>query len=171
LLKPTLIYLIDDISETRESWPEFGKVEVVDVPHEMKTYHQHGMGVWTQADAVVSLPEGSEQALEMVLNEAFYPDTLAVTVRRRPGLWVSWWNRLNDVTSRGVGIAEHTRHGVLEVIALRHFTDARASLDKCAELVRGEGIQPSPEAMRTEMALTRAIEILQATGFRTPRSR
>jgi hypothetical protein len=171
LLKPTLVFLFEDPAEPRTSWPEFAKVEAIDVPAEIGPYRHHGMAIWCHENTVVSLPEGSEHALEMVLNEACYPETLAVSVRRRPGLWVDWWNRLNDVVRRGVGIAEHIRHEVLEVIALRHFKDAMRSLENCADLVRGEGIDPSPEAMRTEKALSRAIDSLRASGFRAPRNR
>jgi hypothetical protein len=175
LLKPPLVFLhvamlIDDPVVT---WPELGKVEEIDAEEVMKTYDVLGMPAWSnQVPSVVSLREGDEPSLYLLESEMTRHDALCISVRRRPGLYVGWWSRLEAAAKEcGVGIAEHNRHDVLEVVALRLFKDGLRMLDDCVDLVRGVGIDPSPEAMRTEMALTKALQVLHASGFRAPRKR
>lgn len=83
---------------------------------------------------------------------------------------VGWWARLEDAAKRhGIELAEHERHHVVSTVAYRLFKDGFRAISDCADLVRGEGVDPSPEAMRTEKALSRAIEVLRSTGFSAPR--
>lgn len=49
------------------------------------------------------------------------------------------------------------------------YEDALRKLSFAAGILRGPCIDPSPEAMRTEMAITRAIESLKAAGFSAPK--
>lgn len=170
MLKPTLVYLFDGAeTEAIKIWPEIGQVVEIDARAEAETYD--GIPVWGHENTVVSIPEGSEPALKLVLAEVYGHDTWTVSVRRRTGLHVSWWARLGELATRDVILSDHTRHDVVEAIALRKFHDGLRALEDSAELVRGEGIDPSPEAMRTEKALSRAIEALRATGFRAPKNR
>ena len=162
--------LVDDPVVT---WPELGKVHVLDAEEAMKTYESHGMAVAVvHGPCVVSLPEGSEHSLHILEREMSWEDVLCISVRRVPGLHVGWWSRLEYLAKeRGIAIVEHHRHDINEAVALRQFTTALRALEDAADLVRSEGIETSNEAMRTEKALTRAIETLKGTGFRTPRKR
>ncbi len=155
------------------SWPELGQVNVIDAEEVMKTYDVLGMPAWSnQVASVVSIPEGSEHALYLLEGEATHHDVLCISVRRNPGLHHGWWGRLELLAKeREVRIVEHIRHDVLEAIAFRQFTAGLRALEDAADLVRSEGIETSNEAMRTEKALTKAIETLRATGFRAPRKR
>jgi hypothetical protein len=177
LLKPRLIHLhtamlIDDPVVT---WPELGPTEIVDAEEELKTYELHGLGVLGLANGpcVVSIPEGSDHALYLLEQELFgNSDVLCISIRRGQGLHVSWWARLEALANENkVCLADHRRHEVLSTVAYRLFKDGLRMIEDCADLVRGEGVDPSPEAMRTEKALTKAIESLHATGFRAPKTR
>lgn len=53
--------------------------------------------------------------------------------------------------------------------ASRKFYLALESLEQCAETLRGDQVCASDEAMRTEKAVTRAIEILSTSGFKVQR--
>ena len=178
-MKPTLVYMYDSLSDVPDQfWPELGGITPVDsemeyklrdpeAPPEMWRGSVYGLG-----EVVISLEEGSELSLRLLEDEGLTARVLCLSVRRRPGLWVGWWQRLESLAKlHGVGIAEHTRHDVLEVLAFRRFRDGLRALESCADLLRGEGVDPSSEAMKTEMALTRAIEALRATGFRAPKKR
>lgn len=175
MLRPTLIHLhvamlIDD---PIVSWPEMGATTEIDAEEELKVYEELGAVHWSaRGPQVVSLPEGSEHALRLLEGEAWRQDILCISVRRAPGTHRSWWLRLEDIAAAiGVTIVEHNRHDVNEAIALRQFTTALRALEDAADIVRSPGIEPSNEAMRTEKALTRAIETLKGTGFRAPRKR
>jgi hypothetical protein len=162
--------LIDDPVVT---WPELGAVNALDAEEEMKTYEAHGMPVWVcngDGPYVVSLPEGSEVCMQMLEGEISHDDVLCVSVRPVPGVHRGWWDYLEHVTKKhDVAVVDHDRHDVLEAIAFRRFTDGLRSLEDAVDLVRSQGIRTSNEAMRTEKALTKAIELLRATGFRAPR--
>lgn len=165
--------MFEDPTETTVSWPEIADVERLDLPKEFVAYKSHGMPILARGDLiVVSVPEGSEEGLQIVQTEAYDHYVGCVAVRRRSGqLHVSWWARLEAaMRDRGIGVCRHDRHDVLEVLAHREFFIGLRALEDCVELVRGEGIQSSPEAMRSEKALTRAIEVLRSTGFRAPRN-
>lgn len=172
MLKPTLVSLFEDPTDTVTLWPEFRGITAIDVGLAITDYRQHGMPIWCHEDVVVSLPEGSEHALEILLGEMTRDDVLCISVRRRPGMYVGWWTRLETAArSKGIYLAEHRRHEVVSTVAYRLFRDGLRLIEDCADLVRGEGVDPSPEAMRTEKALTKAVEALNATGFTTPRTR
>lgn len=174
-MKPPLVFLhvsmlVDDPVVT---WPELGRVHVVDAEEELKTYDSHGMAVAiVHGPCVVSLPEGSEHALKILDKELSRHDVLCVSVRREPGMWMGWLGYLEYICKeRGVIVVEHNRHDVIEAVAERLFRDALRMLEDSAGMVRSEAIEASEPAMRTEKALSKAIEVLNATGFRTPRAR
>lgn len=163
--------LVDDPIVT---WPELGQVRTVDAEEELKTYDSHGMPVMDLASGpcVVSLPEGSEHALYLLGEELSWSDVVCISVRRAPGMNLGWWGRLEDrAKQEGIRVAEHNRHDVNEVVALHLFEEGLKALGDCHDLFQGAGIDPSPEAMRTEQVLARAVAALRATGFRAPRSR
>lgn len=175
MLRPPLVFmhvsmLIDDPVIT---WPELGAVHVLDAEEEMKLYEGHGMAIMVNhGPCVVSLPEGSEHSLHILDAELTHHDFLCISVRRVPGMHVGWWKYLEYIAKeKNVAIVEHNRHDINEAIAFRQFTVALRALEDSADLVRSEGIETSVEAMRTEKALTKAIETLKGTGFRTPRKR
>lgn len=49
------------------------------------------------------------------------------------------------------------------------FWQGLDSLVRSVEILRGPAVPASPEAMRTEQALSRAIDVLRDTGFRVRR--
>lgn len=160
--------LIDD---PVTSWPELGKVEVVDAEEVCKTYDVLGMPAWNCGiPSVISIPEGSEHALHLLEGEINHDDVLCISVRRTPGVHRSWWLRLEDLARENrVMIVDHNRYDVLEAIACRLFLDGLRAIEDSADILRSEGITASPEAMQTEMSLTRAIQTLKATGFKLRR--
>ncbi len=173
-MKPTLVYLFDKPpTEAVKIWPEFSDVHMLDLAETLRDYDQHGMPVLCVADQVViSVPEGSEGALKILKDEAHENYVLCVAVRQTPGVGTWWINRLAEILSpKGILVATHDRHDICEVMALREFRQGIIALDRCAELLRSEGIDASNEAMRSEKAVTKAIETLRATGCRAPRKR
>ncbi len=161
-------------TEAIKIWPEFSDIHMLDIPKEYRDYQQHGMPILAVDDlVVVSIPEGSEDGLKILIDEVHDNYVACVSVRPNPGAWVDWWARLGqNVTSlRGVSVAWHNRHDVLECMGLRQYRIGVIALDRCAEYLRSEGIEASTEAMRSEKAVTKAIETLRATGFRAPRKR
>lgn len=152
------------------SWPEIGNIRTVDAEEELKLYEMRTGNVWCyDGPLIVSLPEGDEHCMEILEPELNRDKILCISVRRVPGLHTGWWSYLEFLAKKaGIGVVSHSRHEVNEMVAQRLFSDALRALDDCADLVRGEGIDASAEAMRTEKALTRAIEALRSTGFRAP---
>jgi predicted metal-dependent hydrolase len=61
------------------------------------------------------------------------------------------------------------KHDVAEAAAHKSFYEAVRLLQETAKFLRGSDIQASVEAMKTEKAVTKAIELLKATGFQAPR--
>lgn len=53
--------------------------------------------------------------------------------------------------------------------AFEHYREGLRRLFAAVELLRGPYVDASPEAMRTEQALTRAIDVLRTQGFGAPR--
>ena len=53
--------------------------------------------------------------------------------------------------------------------AERLFWEGLESLTRSVGILRGLDVPASPGAMRTEQALTRAIDVLRDTGFRAGR--
>lgn len=173
-MKPTLVYLFEKPpTEAVTIWPEFSDVYMLDLPETFRDYEQHGMPVLCVAERiVVSVPEGSESALKILKDEAHDNCVICVSVRSTPGTGTHWINRLAEILSqKGILTASHDRHDICEVMALREFRNGIIALDRCAELLRSTGIDASNEAMRSEKAVTRAIETLRATGCRAPRKR
>lgn len=175
MLRPPLVFMHVEmlVDDPVISFPELGQVHELDAEEEMKLYESHGMAIAVvHGPCVVSLPEGSEHSLHILDREISRSDVLCISVRRVPGTHRSWWLRLEDLAKEhGVTVVEHNRHDINEAVAYRQFTTALRALEDAADLVRSEGIETSNEAMRTEKALTRAIETLKGTGFRTPRKR
>ena len=174
MLKPTLVYLYDEPpTDAVKIWPEVNDIHMLDLRREIVEYDRHGMPIMSVADlVVVCIPEGSDGALHILEGELPDNYVACVSVRKSPGTWPAWWVRLDALTrSRRVLATMHDRHDVCEVLALRNFNLALRHLDDCVDLVRGDGIEATPEAMRTEKALSKAIELLKATGFRAPRRR
>ncbi len=171
-MKPTLIYLFDEPpTEAVKIWPEFSDVHMIDIKEQWESEMPLISGRRLSA---ISIPEGSEKALHIVSHEVYDSHhVVCITVRPEPGAWPDWWTRLgqNIASMRGISVAWHTRHEVCEVMGLREYKIAVMALDRCAELLRSEGVDTSPEAMRTEKALSKAIETLRSTGFRAPRNR
>jgi hypothetical protein len=50
--------------------------------------------------------------------------------------------------------------------AERLFWSGLADLERSVALLRGPAVPASPGTMRTEQALTRAVDVLRVTGFR-----
>lgn len=173
-MKPTLVYLFEKPpTETVTIWPEFSDVRMLDLAETLRDYDAHGMPVLAVADQiVVSVPEGSEGALKILKDEAYENYVLCVIVRSTPGVGTWWINRLAEIVSpKGILVATNDRHDVCTVLALREFRAGIIALDRCAELLRSDGIDASSEAMKSEKAVTKAIETLRATGCRTSRKR
>lgn len=168
-----MVFMYVSYDDRAVSWPELGKVEEVDAEEVMKTYEELGMPAWNSGTpSVVSLPEGSEHALHLLGGEINREDVLCISVRATQGENRSWWLRLEDMAKEhNILVVDHNRHDVLEAIAFRLFTDGLRAIEDSADILRGEGIDTSNEAMRTEMALTRAIQTLKASGFRAPRKK
>jgi hypothetical protein len=173
-LKPTLVYLFEKPpTETVTIWPEFSDVHMMDLTETLRDYDEHGMPVLSVAEhIVVSVPEGSMGALKILKDEAYENYVLCVSVRPTPGVGTHWINSLAEILSpKGILVAKHDRHDICEVMALREFRAGIIALDRCAELLRSTGIDASSEAMKSEKAVTKAIETLRATGCRAPRKR
>jgi hypothetical protein len=64
---------------------------------------------------------------------------------------------------------ERDDHFAASASAEALFVEGLELLRRCAAILRSPSIDPSPAAMRTEMALTRAIEALSSTGFCAPK--
>lgn len=173
-MKPTLVYLHDETpTEAVKIWPEIRDVKAMDVSETRELSEKSGMPVLAVGDwVVISVPEGSPGSLELIREHLYDNYVVAVTVRKSPGAWYGWWAKLYDIAlERSVLVTMHDRHELCEALALRAFNIAVRHLDDAADLVRGEGINASPEAMRSEKALSKAIELLKATGFRAPKNK
>jgi hypothetical protein len=59
-------------------------------------------------------------------------------------------------------------HSAASFEAMLYFDDALLSIKACANILRSNRIDQSEEAMKCERALTKAIELLEASGFRAP---
>jgi hypothetical protein len=156
------------------TWSEFGQTQVIDVEQGLRIYDDggHALGL-NHGPCVISILEGSEQALYL-LEEGLgdVGDVLCISVRRTQGMHVSWWTRLESIArDNDIYLTEHRRHDVLSTVAFRLFQVGSRAIEDCADIIRGEGIDPSSEAMRTEKALTKAIDVLRASGFRVPKTR
>lgn len=54
-------------------------------------------------------------------------------------------------------------------IAKNHFFNALNDLKNCADILRSDAVSASDEVMATEIAVTKAIEVLTTSGFLKPK--
>lgn len=64
---------------------------------------------------------------------------------------------------------ERPSHDETADLAREHFEQALGHLVTCATLLRSPDIDASPSTMRTEIAVSRAIDALMGNGFTVPK--
>lgn len=174
-MKPTLYYLYETgtFAPRLADWPELGTIELVEAgDHYIQNFC---MGYRDDiSDRVYTMQRGSDYGLKTLRHiteggrvVALYGESLQPT----PEMDLSWHRKLEGLASlRGFIVCDFNRHDVCAALGRKAFWDGIELLQQAAEVIRGPAIMASPDAMKTETALTRAIESLCKQGYKTPRT-
>ncbi len=153
------------------SWPEAGAVEIADAEEMYLQNFCMGFSAEASEPSVVSVAAGSRYGLSLI-SERLIPATV-VMVRARDHSDsddVSWDQALAGLAAeRGFQVVTHSRHDLVAALARAMFADVIDLLDGCAALLRCDGLSATAAAMRTEIAVSNAIDSLKGSGFSAPR--
>lgn len=147
-------------------WPEIGRIDVND-SHEAYMMNFSMGGPFDMGCEVVSIAADDEDGLRY-LTECITGVQVIALRGIGSGEWMT--RLLTWARPRSVEVCQFDRHSVNAALGHRAFWDGVKSLQTAVDRLRGPGVHASTDAMRTETTLTRAIDALTATGYRTPKA-
>lgn len=147
-------------------WPEIAGVDVMESEDQWLNNFSMG-GPFETYCKVASIKADDRSALSYLTQCVTGVQVIAV---RGKGEDPEWTRKLNDFCElREVISCPHDRHSIVSSLGRKAFWDGLELLTLAAEYLRGPAIDVSEEAMRTESTLTRALEALAKTGYKTPK--
>jgi hypothetical protein len=168
MVRHSLLYLLakDETQPQLEEWPEIGTVEFATSDECYLNNFCMG-GPFEASSKIISLQVDDDYGLRYI-TECL--KGVHVVALRGSSFDREWGDRLETACKEGnTIISQFDRHGIVAALGCKSFWDGIALLQDAVGHLRGPAVQASPEAMRTETVLTRAIEALSTTQYRTPR--
>lgn len=169
MVKPSLLYLrkTDEPEPRLAVWPELGEYDVRDSHEEYLQNFCMGDAVDT-GPRVVCVAHGDEDALKYI--DQCIRNVQVIAIRGKLDHLSPWAGLLYEVCGRHeIIFCAWDRHEIAASLGRKAYWDAIELLQDAVEYLRSPAVQASPEAMRTETNITRAIEALSMSGFKTPK--
>jgi hypothetical protein len=168
MVRHSLMYLYrkgETVPAAAADWPEVGVVNLMESEEQYSQNFCMG-GPFECYSDIISIGCDDEDGLKYIgLLKGF-----KVVAVRAGTMGTDWAIRLQGACDRANAVLTYfDRHDVMAALGRKAYWDGLELLQVAVGYLRGVGVHASPEAMRTEAALTRAIESLGTNGFNAPK--